>query len=301
MYITMLKERFRNKAETLEWIWHECDDGSVELESWSPVGEDIIVYLNGENIPVEMREYVDNFDPDEHVRNLVIGKKHGLAGVSNDMQDLVNDSRNIQAMLDKLAKAFEDAASASMTKAELKAWLENGGLITDVFSFAEGEECDIFKAEEFKTGDEIIYIPDIFLNELPLDGPVTDTEIVSEVLSNCYTGDDFIELCNGDIQKAERLFWFCNWQHPSSALDEGAIDDDDDEPISDNDSLPNKWYGIVRWTVNDVIAAVASRGITMTVQDAEKWWGENERAFCNRMVELGNEVLELMTDDIVAN
>jgi hypothetical protein len=49
------------------------------------------------------------------------------------------------------------------------------------------------------------------------------------VVSNCYTGNDFLEQCGGDAEKAERLFWYCDWQHPSSAMDEGAVDDDEEE------------------------------------------------------------------------
>ena len=36
-----------------------------------------------------------------------------------------------------------------------------------------------------------------------------------------------MEVCGGDRQKSENLFWYCDWQHPSSAWDEGAIDSDE--------------------------------------------------------------------------
>ena len=64
------------------------------------------------------------------------------------------------------------------------------------------------------------------MNHIPLD-PITDPEELDEVLSNCYTGQDFLDECHGDAEKAERLFLYCDWQHPSSAVDE--LDDDEEE------------------------------------------------------------------------
>ncbi len=50
---------------------------------------------------------------------------------------------------------------------------------------------------------------------------------LTKVLSNCYTGQEFIDECGGDVEKAERLFWYCDWQHPSSAVDELADDEEE--------------------------------------------------------------------------
>ena len=60
----------------------------------------------------------------------------------------------------------------------------------------------------------------MYLNHIPLDRPITDPEELEEVLSQCYTGQDFINECQGDVEKAECLFSYCDWQHPSSAVDE---------------------------------------------------------------------------------
>ena len=35
-----------------------------------------------------------------------------------------------------------------------------------------------------------------------------------------YTGNDFLALCDGNIQKAQALFDQCEWQHPETILDE---------------------------------------------------------------------------------
>lgn len=114
-----------------------------------------------------------------------------------------------------------------MTKPELREYLKTGYYMEDTFDFGPGQECEIFKADRFEAGCEIIYIPDVYLNEIPTGAPVTDDEVIDEIVDKCYTGDDFIKECGGDREMAERLFWYCDWQHPSSALPE--IDDSDEE------------------------------------------------------------------------
>lgn len=106
-----------------------------------------------------------------------------------------------------------------MTKQELREHLKIGGIMEDAFKFGPGQDCEIFKADRFEPGYKIIYIPDL-MNVALLWDPITDDEVIDEVVDNCYTWYDFVELCGGDINKAERLFWYCDWQHPSSALPE---------------------------------------------------------------------------------
>lgn len=115
-----------------------------------------------------------------------------------------------------------------MTKVDLRTYLKAGHIMDDVFTFKSGQECDIYKADQFELGDEIIYIPDISLNQIHPDIPITYDEDIEEVVHCCYTGNDFLAQCNGNREKAERLFWYCNWQHPSSAYDEGAFEDDEE-------------------------------------------------------------------------
>lgn len=52
-----------------------------------------------------------------------------------------------------------------------------------------------------------------------------------------------------------------------------------------------EWYGVVRWSPEDVIAAAAELGVTLTTDQAVAWWEQNEASFQSRLVELGNEVL----------
>lgn len=96
------------------------------------------------------------------------------------------------------------------------------------------QECLIYKAAEFSVSDEIIYIPDIYLNGLAFinrrDGDDAES-YAKRVVDNCYTGQDFLDECGGDVELAQRLFYSCDWQHPSSALPE-MDDRETDEEVS---------------------------------------------------------------------
>ena len=118
-----------------------------------------------------------------------------------------------------------------MKKNELNEKIAFGTPLGQLFEFSPGQDCEIFKADHFEPTDEILYIPDLALNNIDEYVDYIDEYetawITENILDCCYTGNDFINLCDGNVEKAVRLFWYCDWQHPSSALDE--IDDDEDE------------------------------------------------------------------------
>lgn len=140
-----------------------------------------------------------------------------------------------------------------MNKAYLRNQLKAGCFMDDIFDFGPGQECEIFKAEKFQTGDEIIYIPDTHLNAIPRGTCITDDETIDEVIGNCYTGDDFVDECGGNQELAERLFYYCDWQHPSSALpeidDEDGDDGEDCEPGIGDKAEPRLPRHLRPWTV----------------------------------------------------
>lgn len=98
-----------------------------------------------------------------------------------------------------------------INKNELKARLKQGEHLEDIFNFTDGQECLIYKGK-FEKSDNIIYIPDIYLNEL-----------------NCYTGNDFLKECNGCEKAARALFGFVDWQHPNIQDLVDLYDDEEDE------------------------------------------------------------------------
>ena len=113
-----------------------------------------------------------------------------------------------------------------MTKNELTTRLMAGECLSSILKIVDGQECPIFKAEDFTTGDDIVYIPDLWLHDIPADKDLSaDREETERLVSYCYTGKDFVELCNGNEELAERLFHYCDWQHPTTAIDEEICDE----------------------------------------------------------------------------
>lgn len=109
-----------------------------------------------------------------------------------------------------------------MTVNEVRERIIKGECLSDMFKFTDGQDCMIYKGD-WNPGDEVIYIPDIDLNEICINRPLiqilNETEI-EDVLYCLYTGKDFIEIMDGDEELAKSLFLYCDWQHPSSAMNE---------------------------------------------------------------------------------
>ena len=105
---------------------------------------------------------------------------------------------------------------------ELGKW--SNGFITAVMNetlpLSNGQDCMIYKINkpwEKIANNEIVYIPDIYLNDIyklwyasEIDTIESDTYDI--LVDNCYTKEDF-ELIGGD--RAEELFDFVDWQHPN--------------------------------------------------------------------------------------
>lgn len=117
-----------------------------------------------------------------------------------------------------------------MTVNEVRERIIKGECLSDMFEFTDGQDCMIYKGE-WNSGDEVIYIPDIDLNEICINRPlinILNSGEVMDVLSYLYTGKDFMELVDGNEEDARRLFDYVDWQHPSSALNEVLDDDEQD-------------------------------------------------------------------------
>lgn len=102
-----LNDRLREAAEALDWSWDESD-GMVELETWSPAGEDFVFSVPAKNVADGVREFSRTFDTEEHVAELLEAKRNGLSGVP-DVKTLVEDADAIREMLEDLADAMEEA------------------------------------------------------------------------------------------------------------------------------------------------------------------------------------------------
>ena len=107
-----------------------------------------------------------------------------------------------------------------MTKEILISRLKNGEILEDILPLSDGQECLIYKADTFSSGEDIIYIPDVFLNNIPYDRPCTSDEDIRAIISRCYTGEDFLLEVNGCEKSARYIFSYVDWQHISSCIDE---------------------------------------------------------------------------------
>ena len=112
-------EQLLNSAEGLDWNytiyqepegtyngWH-CDERNyVELEKYSPAGEDFSMIIDFDiDDPINsflenLREYSEAFDIDEHVEMWLPSR--GKGGCPESISELVEDAENIQDMIVEL-------------------------------------------------------------------------------------------------------------------------------------------------------------------------------------------------------
>lgn len=102
-----------------------------------------------------------------------------------------------------------------MTREILRKELECGKRLKDIFKFSNGQYCIIYKGKfDLNNAENIIYIPDIFLNDIDIETDFLTEMEIKNVLENCYTTNDFLEEAQGHVNLAESLFDYVDWQHP---------------------------------------------------------------------------------------
>ena len=178
------------------------------------------------------------------------------------------------------------------TKDELYSLLKNGAILDALLEMSDGQECTIFKADYFPEESDyniVIYIPDLDMNDVIYDRKMTLQELAN-AYANFYTAQDIIDICEGDEKKAKKVFYNCDWQHPSTEFTEMEIFDEENEE-DEEDIEEQPWHAITRWCADDVIEAAKENGIEMTPRQAKLWLKKNENWFRNIIVEYGNEVL----------
>ena len=102
-----------------------------------------------------------------------------------------------------------------ITKEYLRKELECGKALKDIFEFSECQECSIYKGKfNLEKAENIIYIPDIFLNDIDIDTDFLTEMEIKNILNNCYTTAGFLDEAQGYVNLAESLFNYVDWQHP---------------------------------------------------------------------------------------
>lgn len=112
-----LAEKYMDALEKLDWSvrgYYEDSNGEthVEIENWSPAGEDLPIDLHTENFPDSVAEYAACFDVDEHVELRIEGR--GKRGVPGTARELVEDAEAIDKMLRDLADALRERESEEL-------------------------------------------------------------------------------------------------------------------------------------------------------------------------------------------
>ena len=103
-----------------------------------------------------------------------------------------------------------------MTKQEILKLLRNGVKLNQIFDFISGQECEIYKADDWTQAreDDIVYIPDISLNDICIDKNIHFEDERLYILRQFYRKKDFVLECHGNEKIAEDLFNYVDWQHP---------------------------------------------------------------------------------------
>lgn len=103
---------------------------------------------------------------------------------------------------------------SGITKEYLRKELECGKRLKDLFEFSDGQDCIIYKGKfDMNNAENIIYIPDIFLNDIDIETDFLTEMEIKNVLENCYTTEDFMVEAQGNVNLAENLFNYVDWQH----------------------------------------------------------------------------------------
>lgn len=110
-------------------------------------------------------------------------------------------------LADAVEIVFIEEGTPTYTPEDIRELLRLGLSPSQFLDRIDGQDCKIFKADDFKE-DDVIYIPDLEplgLGHLFEKDHLSDKEI-DDFLEYCFTGEDFFEECDGDINVAMNVF-----------------------------------------------------------------------------------------------
>lgn len=119
-----LDQKHVDILESLDWtINGYTDDGWVEIEKYSPAGEEFIICVDVADFPKSVFEYAENFDVDEHIAMWIEAKQNGIRSVPST-RELVHDAEEIEKMLQELSDALSNPVKPNKTPCdtEEKRW-----------------------------------------------------------------------------------------------------------------------------------------------------------------------------------
>lgn len=140
-----MTDKQRQICEGLGWKVYEDEDG-IELRKFSPLGEDFVFSVDADKFIEGVREYRQDFDPDEHAV-MWFNAKDKVPGVPQNLQDLLNDANAIDEMIDDLAGELELADEDYLPDLELKEAMEGNWKIVLVSSGVKHDFMSGFASE----------------------------------------------------------------------------------------------------------------------------------------------------------
>lgn len=97
-----MNKHIKALCEKLDWNIYEYDN-NIELEKFSPAGEDFFFCVNKKDFIENVCRYAEDFDADEHAE-MWIANMHSTRGVPQSIRALIDDADAIKEMLVELAK-----------------------------------------------------------------------------------------------------------------------------------------------------------------------------------------------------
>jgi len=127
----------------------------------------------------------------EQLEEVRLGEENGV-----DIKQLLRPELSAEELL-KLRTELETAFYKK----------EEPAVMYEATDYGPEELTPGFRSESnfFKYPDRVCYVPENW--DFEYDG-------------RGYTANDIIQLCNGDKRLAQKVFHLCDWQHPSTVLDE---------------------------------------------------------------------------------
>ena len=103
-----ITDKQREICENRDWTVRTCEDGEIEIESWSPAGENILFYVYEDDgtFVDGVKRIAAEFDPEDHAELYI--RIRGTNGVPNSIRELLDDADAIDKMLQDLAAALAE-------------------------------------------------------------------------------------------------------------------------------------------------------------------------------------------------
>lgn len=99
--------KYQSVFDEMDIFVYENEDGTADVEFWSPAGEDMYFTVDIENFAHNIYEEYDNFDIDEHIEMWIEARKSGVSGVPS-IRRLCQDAEDISDFLENFAMKLYD-------------------------------------------------------------------------------------------------------------------------------------------------------------------------------------------------